>query len=273
MGTIAANVTLIQPWYSGAIGLIAGAILGAIIAGGITLYRDAQNNERQRRNDQIQAISNLRGRKHTMLQSKASYYSAFSESLNLSTHAKIVATRYIDFDHIRSQRELKGTPDMEEAQQYVNEKIDSSLRKSLELKEGLRQKQRYEELQREIAKNDERFSVTIGLIKTLFPDENVKELIKVINEADEELGRLEKEYSEGLEPIRNEIKTSPGFIKSNLEREDWVDTMRTNLDNWITSKEPALRSKINNFDSKIDDLINYLENELVKPEYCRDCRW
>jgi hypothetical protein len=272
MGTIAANVTLIQPWYTGAIGLIAGAIFGAIIAGGITLYRDSQNDKKQKRDAQIRAISNLRGRKHTMLQSKASYYSAFFESLNLSASAKIISTRYIDYDSIRSLRESKIPGEMEKAQQYVNEKIDSSLRKSLEMKEGLRQKQRYEELQQEMAKNDERFWVTIGHIKTLFPNKRVEELIKTIKNADEELGKLEKEYTEGIEPIRNEINTNPGLIESNLDRKNWVKRILESLDDWVNSQYPTLRSKVDNFDSKIDNLLNYLENELKNPQYCRNCR-
>jgi hypothetical protein len=44
------------------------------------------------------------------------------------------------------------------------------------------------------------------------------------------------------------------------------------LDDWASSKDPALRSKIDNLDSKIDDLLNYLENLLKNPQYCRDCR-
>ena len=267
-GIIGANVTLIQPWYSGIIGLIGGAILG----GGFTLYRDYLNNKKHKRDNQIRAVSNLRGRKLTMLQSKASYYSAFFQSLNLSASAKTISTRYIDYDSIYALRKSNMPKEMEIAQQYVNEKIDSSLRKSLELKEGLRQKQRYEELQQETAKNEERFWVTIGSIKILFPNERVEELIKIIKNADEEFGKLEKEDIEAIGPIRNEINTNPGLIESNLDREKWVKRIMNSLDDWASSKDPALRSKIDNLDSKIDDLLNYLENLLKNPQYCRDCR-
>lgn len=271
-GMIAANVTLIQPWYAGAIALIGAALFGAVAAGLFTIYRDGLNNKTELKNNQIRAVNNLRGRKHTMLQSKASYYSALSEHMNQSTYAKIIVTRYIDYDKIRSQRISEGTQDMEKAQQYVNEKVDSSLRKSLELKESLRQKIRYEKLQGETAKNDERFWETIGLIKTLFPNNKVDELISAIKDADKELGKLEEEYQEELEPIREKIRTHPGLIKSNPERDEWVSDMMKNLDNVKNIMYPNLRSKIDNFDSKIDYLLNYLEYVLIDRGYFKGCR-
>jgi hypothetical protein len=271
-GLIAANVTLIQPWYTGDLGLVAGAILGAIITGGITLYRDSQNEKNLKRDNRIRAITRLRGLKHTMLQSKASYYSAFFGSETLSKSAKIVVTRYVDYDNILHLRRSGSPIEIEEAQQYVNKTIDSALRKSLELNESLREKKRSEELQRETARNDERFWETIGQIKILFPNDKVAELIHIIKDADEELGKFEKEVIESAGPIREKIKTNPGRIVTNAEREEWVTGILADLDKWAKEKDTMLRTRVNNFDSVIEDLLNYLENEFFYSRCCRECK-
>ena len=262
-GVIGTNVTLIQPWYAGVIGLIGAALFGAIVAGIFTLYRDGQNNKKQKKDDQILAINWLRGVKHTMLQSKASYYSAFFASERLHSTAHMLAIRYIDYDSILHLRKSGIPSKMEEAQQYINKQIDVELRKSLELKEYLRQKQRSEELQQEIAKNDERFWRTIGRIRILFPDDRVEYLVNVIKDADHELGKFEKEILEGINPIRNEIETKPGLIKSNDERGIWTEKIANVLNKWTNTQPPVLESRIEAFDSKIDDLLNHLENELA----------
>lgn len=253
------------------LGYIGAAILGALIANAFQIYRDIKKDEKQKRNDKIRAISGLRGIKHTMLQSKASYYSAFFASENLHSAAHILAIRYIDYDSIHLRRSVAESPEMEEAQQYVNKIIDKELRKSLELKEYLREKQRSEELQQEIARNDERFWRIIGRIIILYPNDKVEYLIKDIKKADHELGMFEKEIIESLDPIRNEIDSKPGSIKSNVERANWTNDIAIKLSEWAHTKHTTLKSRIELFDSKIDDLLDYLETEF--DNCCRDCKF
>jgi hypothetical protein len=250
---------------------IIGAIIGALATGVFEIYRDQKKDERQKRDDQIRATNTLRGRKSTMLQSHASYYSAFIQAENLSSSAQIESIRYVDYDHILPLRSSGKPNELEEAQQYINHTIASEDRKSLTLKEGLRQKQRYEELQQEIAKHDEQFWTTIGQIKILFPNDKVAELVEIIKSADENLGKLEKEIIESIKPTKSEIDTKPSSIKLNAEREIWYTKIDRTLDVWVNVKDTALRSSVDFFDSKIEDLLNYSENILKNPQYCRDC--
>jgi hypothetical protein len=253
------------------LGLIGAAILGALVANVFQIYRDSKKEERQKKDDKIRAISDLRGIKHTMLQSKASYYSAYFESEKRHSAAHIFAIRYIDYDSILSSRKLSSSHEMEEAQQYVYKVMDKELRKSLELKEYLRQKQRSEELQQGIAKNDERFWRIIGRINILFPNDKVEYIINDIKKADNELGMLEKEINESIVPIRNEIDSKIGSIKSNVERDKWTKDTAIKLHEWAYAKHETLKSRIELFDLKIDNLIDYLETEF---DNCsRDCKF
>lgn len=253
------------------LGYLGAAILGALIANGIQIYRDKKSDEKQNKENKIQAISGLRGVKHTMLQSKASYYSTFSASESIHRAAHVLAVHSIDYDSIRAQRTLFGTHIFENAQQYVNSIIDEDLRNSLELKEYLRLKQRSEELQLEIAKNDERFWRIIGRIRILFPNDKVEDFIENIKNADQELGKFEEEIIEGIDPIRTEISIRPGLITSNAERNAWTRDIRIELDEWSSSQRTTLKTRIDSFDSKIDSFLTYLEDEFNNP-HCRDCR-
>jgi hypothetical protein len=96
-GVIGANVTLIQPWYAGAIGIIVAAIFGALLAGGVEICIDRKKDKRKKRDDQIQAHSNLLGCKHALLQYLKSYFLADVAARSSPLYARLVAIRCIDF--------------------------------------------------------------------------------------------------------------------------------------------------------------------------------
>jgi hypothetical protein len=253
------------------LGYIAAAILGALIANGVQIYRDIEKTKKQNKDNKIRTINGLRGVKHTMLQSKASYYSTFSASESILRAAHMLAVHSIDYNSIRAQRTISGSHVFENAQQYVNNIIDENLRNSLELKEYFRLKQRAEELQLEIAKNDERFWRIIGRIRILFPNDKVGDFIDNIKNLDQELGKFEEEIIESIDPIRTEISIKPGFITSNAERNAWTRDITIKLGEWNSSQRTTLKSRIDAFDSKIDSFLTYLEDEFNNP-HCRDCR-
>ena len=114
------------------LGYIGAAILGALATNAFQIYRDNEKDKRQKRDDKIRFTNELRGIKHIMLQSKASYYSAFFASESLHSAAHIFAIRIINYDDILSQRRDNESPEMEDAQQYVNRTIDEYLDNSAE---------------------------------------------------------------------------------------------------------------------------------------------
>lgn len=254
------------------LGYIGDAIFGAIAANVFQIYRDHVKDKKHKRDDRIRSINDLRGIKHIMLQSKASYYSAFIQSVTLQSGAHIFAIRNINYDEIIGQRIYNASPEMEDAQQYINRTIDGYLDNSTELKEHLRQKQRYEDLQLEMARNDERFWKTIGRISILFLNNNeVKNYINDIKNADHKLGKLEDEVIASMDPIRDEIQTTPGRISNNSERNQWTDRKKTELGEWSSVQITTLKSGIDAFDTKIDDLLNHLEH--FQDTYSRYCKF
>lgn len=253
------------------LGYIGAAILGALATNAFQIYRDNEKDKRHKRDNRIRSINELRGIRHTMLQSKASYYSAFFASESLHNAAHIFAIRIINYDDILSQRRDNESPEMEDAQQYVNRTIDEYLDNSAELKEYLRLKQRSEDLQSEIAKNDERFWKTIGRIRILFPNDEVIKYIDDIKNADRDLGKFEDEVIDSIDPIRNEIRTTSGTISSNRFRNSWTNRIKNELEEWSFSQKATLKSRINEFDSKIENLLNYLES--FQDTCCRDCKF
>ncbi|HUS75941.1 MAG TPA: hypothetical protein VMY43_08035 [Methanothrix sp.] len=253
------------------LGYIGAAILGALATNAFQIYRDNEKDKRHKRDDRIRSINELRGIKHTMLQSKASYYSAFFASESLHSAAHILAIRIINYDAILSQRRDEELPEMEDAQQYVNRIIEEYLDNSPELKEYLRLKQRSEDLQTEIAKNDERFWKTIGRIRILFPNDEVIKYIVDIKNIDCELGKFEDEVINSIDSIRNEIRTTPGTISNNRFRNSWTNEKKNELQEWSSTQKVTLQFRINEFDSKIDNLLNYLEG--FQDTCCRDCKF
>jgi len=253
------------------LGYIGAAILGALATNAFQIYRDNENDKKQKRDDKIRFTNELRGIKHTMLQSKASYYSAFSASESLHSAAHILAIRIINYDAILSKRRYEGSPAMENAQQHINKIIDEYLEKSPELKEYLRLKQRSEDLQLEIAKSDERFWKVIGRISILFPNDDVKKYINDIKKADYELGKFEEEVIDSIGPIRNEIQIRPGSISDNYMRDSWTTDIKSKLDEWSSTQRTILKSRVDKFDFKIENLLNYLES--CQDTCCRDCKF
>ena len=253
------------------LGYIGAAILGALATNAFQIYRDNEKDKSHKRDERIRFTCELRGIKHTMLQSKASYYCAFFSSEGYYSAAHIAAVRHIDYDKIYHLRKSEDSNDMEYARQYVDNIVEEDLRNSPELKEYLRQKQRSEDLQLEIAKNDERFWKTIGWIRILFPNDDVMKYIDDIKNADHELGKFEDEVINSIDPIRNKIQTKPGSISNNGARNSWICHIEEELDTWSSTQKPTLKSRIEDFDSKIDNLLNYLEK--YQDTCCRDCKF
>lgn len=254
-----------------AVGYIFAAILGALATNAFEIYRDHEKDKRHKRDDRTRFTCELRGIKHTMLQSKASYYSAFFASEGLHSAAHVLATRIIDYNSILDQRIHRESAEMEDAKQYVTRTIDEYLDNSPELKEYLRLKQKSEDLQLEIAKSDERFWKTIGRIRILFPNDDVIKYIDDIKNADHELGKLEKGVINSIGPIRTKIQTEPSFILNNSQRDSWTNRIRNELDEWSSTQRATLESRINEFDFKIDNLLKYLES--CQDTCCRDCKF
>ena len=259
-----------DPFAVALIGFFA-ILLGAIAAGLFQFYIERLRIKESEKNNRISAHSNLLGCKHVILQYYESYLVSIINAENSLLHSTHIATKGIDFsvvEKILSEKEHL----IEEANQYVNEALDSKREKSNDLKEGLRYRQRADELAIQIANTDERFWRIIGQVKTLFPDINVTNLVREIREAESDLDNSGKIINDSFNRIRRDEIIELKLITSIEQRDSWFHEKEQNLRLQVDSSLRDARSKIDNLDSKIDILLNYLENELNNPQCCRECK-
>ena len=279
-GVIGANVTLTQSWYAGTIGIIGGAIFGALLTGVSGIIRDSENAKRKKRDDQIQAHSNLLGCKFSFMQYLHSYFLSNISARSSQPYAKITAVALIDFIPAKERLE-RNEP--EDAHQYINEKFASKYENSVDLEEALRYKERSEKLQLQIGDIKERFWISVGHIKTSFDDTKIQVFIEEILKAEKTLKASENNITNTFRKLEGEFQTGLNQIcidkdikikyasNPNGNRDEFVDEMAKELNNKrdITTKDAEEKIKI--FESKIDDLLNYLENILKNPHECRNC--
>jgi hypothetical protein len=263
-GVIGANVALTQPWYAGTIGVIVAAILGALLAGGVGIYRDIENDKRKKRDDKIQAHCNLLGCKHAFLQYLHSYFLANVAARSSQPYAKLVAIMHIDFVEVKK---ILESGKKEDAEKYVNILFSSEYLESIDLKESLRSKERSENLQLQIGDVKERFWKFIGQVKIAFEDNRIKDFIKEIEKAEATLGSFYSDVSKDFKKIEDDINTGIGKIimdqndmnryanDPNKNRDDFFDKMVKTLEGMKDSTALDAKVKIENLESKIDDLL------------------
>jgi hypothetical protein len=128
--------------------VIAAAVLGACVAGGVAIYRDIKNEENLKKQRRHLVYGQLKGRKSTLLQSYASYNSAIIRSEMLDCRSTLEAVLH----------RLEGMNPIE---------IENIRANSIEFTDGIRTKIRSEDLALQIAKSKERFWVAIGTIASV----------------------------------------------------------------------------------------------------------
>ena len=169
------------------------------------------------------------------------------------------------------------------ANQYVNDELESRSYNSDDRKEGLRSREKAENLQLKIGDIEERFWRIIGQIKTLFNDDKIENFVEKIQKAEEELEVFDKDNAKNFNDIDHEIDTEIRAIcidkddknkyaeNPNINRNLFVDEKIGDLKVKRKSASLEVDTKIEILESKIDDLLNYLENILKNPQYCKDC--
>lgn len=172
-GVIAANVTLIQPWYSGAISLILAAFFGAIIAGGANYFRDLYKNRVFVTRQKQEAYGQLMGRKHMLLELYTAYYTALLRAM-YSEYGSIIEAYY---------NKLSG---ME--QTVVEDRLKQSINFTISREES----ERTEDTRNQLTKGIERFWTAISRIQISFSHmSDLDNKISMIEESWKALDRYE----------------------------------------------------------------------------------
>lgn len=238
-----------------------------------------QEEERQEKHGKRQeAYSLLMGRKHTMLQFYASYYSMFIRSGSFLCHGKILAFSNIDIEcdelKLVIEHRRKGSliqKELDQANRHIQEEFASEVDKSPDVKEGLRTRQRWEDLQLEVGRTAERVFEILGKIKILFPSQEVRDLVEQIEKSLEDLANFEIQINEKTEIFNQELQKAidsttsvePDSINSNKKIRGWTASKDSELHDWVFKMFAELKIRIEReLDPKIEKLLEHIEAEI-----------
>lgn len=240
--------------------------------------------ERQEKNNKrLSAYSMLLGCKHTLFQSYATYYEIFILWQSQLYNERLVAFNNIDIDSAKLKHIFefftKGNQNqkvLDEGNSYVRRLFSLELDKSLDIEEGLRTKERCEELQLELAKISERFFEIIGTIKILFPSKETQNLVDEVEHSYITLMAFEKKIYKDINNLNLDLKkainsiTSPGAnsIDANKMRLGWMENKEVELNDWLSITFDELEIIIEkDFNFNVKNLLEHLEAEIKKELY------
>ena len=216
--------------------VILAAVLGALVAGSIQFIIEWRRNNETKRNNQIQARSDLFGSKEAMKM----YYSAYT-AFRLNSEFDFARAKQVGYKTLDMNKmdELLKDNNQHGVYQYISSQLGASMDKI--------DKQAIDEaeikLAIQIGEANARFWQIIGQVEILFPDTKINELITEIKKAELEINGIAPKIFVAFHNIDMEI------FKDGI---DLLSVKRISL--YVDNS-----AKIMNFDSKVNDLVNYLE--------------
>jgi hypothetical protein len=204
------------------------------------------------------------GRKHMVLQSNASYFSEFIRSGFLTNCSFISASSRVDFPVFAKKKKIS----IKEAENELSQTINNLQENSMEFEIAREADTRSRELQLKLAESYERFWVTIGLIQVLFAATPYLENYIMLIEAPigtSENGKIFENFEKSI------IDRNLGFKSFVLEKVVMAVSGQSFenkelQDNAIKLNDTMileLKSKVNDFELRIDDLLNYLKAVMI----------
>ncbi len=257
-GLVEANVNLSQAWWIPLINVSAG-IIGAFVGGGTIFaieWLKIRHSEDQRRQ---QLYSQLTGRKAMLTQSLASYFAKYIEGLYLENRSRIVAIAHINYAIIE-----KDSISKEEISKDIDTKVNCIREGTFEFNRCLDAINKSSDMLTQIGKSREFFWETIGSIRTTFPrTQELKELIHHIQEAEIKSFRgFEETVIERHMSLRDKLEEEIAEIESTQELNSWVKTKVAEAQSLGKGNQELLKANLDNLESKIADLLKYLETEI-----------
>jgi len=261
--TVVNQIAATNTWIIAAIGAL-GAIFGAL-AGGFATYciekLKIKNMDAQRMQ---QAYSELMGHKYMILQIYDSYFNSFIGSELLNRCSYITAISEVDYSHIT---EITKN-DINKRERAINQNINDIIKDSTEYKFAMEADNRCRELELKLGESYERLWTTIGLIQVVFSDTSkLEKLIKLIDIPTDEnaKGKIFDNFSATISDIDLEFKREllKKAVKSPHGTKIESEQMQNDALKLHDERHLELKSKIKDFESRIDDLLKYLKAEIV----------
>jgi hypothetical protein len=225
-------------------------------------FKMVEEERREKNNKMQQTYSELMGRKYMILQYNASYFSEIIRSGFLINNSLIFATSNVDYPQIA---EMAKT-DLKKAEREMGKIINDMNEASMEYKIAREADNRSRELQLKLGEGYERFWVTIGLVQILFPESELKTIVDPIIAFDKDkiFEKLETDI------VERDLKFKSYVMKKATDavsgkpinfKEMQEDAFKLN-----ETMISELKSRLDEFESRIDDLLKYLETVIVAKE-------
>ena len=145
---------------------------------------------------------------------------------NSLLHSRYIATKQTDFVIVEKYLLEQKT---EAANQYASQEQASAFEKSIDLREGLRFRQRADDLALQIGNTDERFWRIIGQVKALFPHVNMTNLVKEIRVAEKDLDNSGKVINNAFNNMNRDTRKELKLVTSNEKRDAWYNEKEEDL--------------------------------------------
>jgi hypothetical protein len=197
-----------------------------------------------------QTYSQLMGRQRAKMQFYAGHFNAQINANYYDLLSIIDAISRIDYDHVLTVSEINAS--------FIHERVNSNFYKEQQI-----ERERIADYMLLSAGNSKQFFTTIGLIKVLFS--NTQEMRDLIKEIEKSLGKFSLLNAE-LDLEYNKMASSimASEIHSNAVRDDYVDKWTSDINSKKTKDIERYFSNYTDLNSKIDNLLKYLEKEMEK---------
>jgi hypothetical protein len=261
-GAVATNITLIQPWYNGPIIGAAGVIVGAAVAGGLTLIRDYWIRKDDRYAKKNRLIGQLIGHKSLILQYYGFYFFSYISNEYLLCRSTIQGYHGIDYDQIASVPNEEKSKETMRMANYARE--ESTENKSYHENVNELNKWKWE-----LTKSNKQLWTIIGSLQSYYANDSIfDDLSMEIETAEDHYARFEKVVKDNFNLISNSAQKETELILSKADvshknPRDLQDKLFYKLICQVDAEDGALKTerqekRSDPLETKINALITYL---------------
>jgi hypothetical protein len=259
------NLTLILPQSqqtSNSEYILVGAIISAIITGYFLIYREVIKENREDYKMRVMAYSRLMGIRKVISQSNLSFYENFIDLRYYNCYSRIIPIEQLDYDELQRIGKSRDANALIE----TNKKFNEIREKSVSFKQGVIKKdKKYDNMLIQLNKTNERFLKTIGTIRIVFSKmEKLEDLVEQLLIEDKALDDFALAVGKSYSNFEKRLQAETGKITSNEGRNRVVIEMKNEINKLNEEQMVDIKRKIDVFDYKIEELLNYLKGGIKK---------
>lgn len=230
-------------------------IIATIVSGFFLLYREKLKSDKEEYKMRVMAYSRLMGIKKVISQLYLSYYDNYLKLMEYHCLSWLVAIEKLEYDE-KNERCKGGVKSVTERDKEFNEAHE----KSLEFRGVQKNEEKSDNLLCQLNRTRERFSITIGTVRIIFSEmEKLEDLIEQILILEKDLENFSNDANRNFVYFNKRLDAERVKISSNKERQRFVYQRNKEINVLYNMYKKDIVDKTNNFESKIDKLLNYLK--------------